>query len=81
MNAISSARQDGVVIAVSGLDEVDISDFSADLQDARDLLQVGIDSPTLKRQVYQRLALKYMNDARQDTKDQIAREINAQFSM
>jgi hypothetical protein len=81
LNAISSARQDGVLIAVSGLDEVDISDFSTDLQDARDLLQVGIDSPTLKRQVYQRLAVKYLNDARQDTKDQIAREINAQFSI
>ena len=80
LNAISSARQDGVVIAVSGLDEVDITDFSTDLQDAKDLLQVGIDSPTLKRQVYQRLALKYLNDARQDMKDQIAREINAQLS-
>jgi hypothetical protein len=80
LNAISSARQDGVLIAVSGLDEVDITDFSTDLQDAKDLLQVGIDSPTLKRQVYQRLALKYLNDARQDLKDQIAREINAQFS-
>jgi hypothetical protein len=81
LNAISSARQDGVLIAVSGLDEVDITDFSTDLEDAKNLLQVGIDSPTLKRQVYQRLALKYLNDARQDMKDQIAREINAQFSM
>jgi hypothetical protein len=81
LNAISSARQDGILIAVSGLDEVDIGDFATDLQDAKDLLQVGIDSPTLKRQVYQRLALKYLNDARQDMKDQIAREINAQFSI
>jgi hypothetical protein len=81
LNAISSARQDGVLIAVSGLDEVDISDFSTDLKDAKDLLAVGIESATLKRQVYQRLALKYLNDARQDLKDQIAREINTQFSM
>src|SRR4051794_7084882 len=80
LNAISGARQDGILIAVSGLDEVDISDFATDLQDAKDLLQVGIDSPTLKRQIYQRLALKYLNDARQEMKDQIAREINAQFS-
>jgi hypothetical protein len=80
LNAISGARQDGVLIAVSGLDEVDISDFATDLQDAKDLLQIGIDSPTLKRQIYQRLALKYLNDARQEMKDQIAREINAQFS-
>src|SRR6476661_8246314 len=43
LNVISSARQDGVLIAVSGLDEVDIGDFATDLQDAKDLLQVGIE--------------------------------------
>jgi hypothetical protein len=32
----------------------------------------------LKRQIFQRLALKYMSDARQETKDQISREIDAQ---
>ncbi|MFL6451361.1 MAG: hypothetical protein ACJ746_27345 [Bryobacteraceae bacterium] len=81
LNAIGSARQDGVLIAVSGLDEVDIGDFATDLEDAKGLLQMGIDSPTLKRQIYQRLALKYLNDARQEMKDEIAREINAQFSI
>jgi hypothetical protein len=80
LTAISDARQDEVVVSVAGLDEVDIGDFATDLQDAKELLQVGIQSTTLKRQVYQRLALKYLNDARQETKDQIAREIDAQFA-
>lgn len=76
--AISDARQDDLIISISGLDELDISDFSTELQQASALLQTGIDSPTLKQQVFERLAFKYLNDARQETKDQIAREISAQ---
>jgi hypothetical protein len=67
-----------VQISVSGMDEVDITDFGTELQQAANLLALGITSPTLKRQVFQRLALKYLNDARQETKDQIMREIEAQ---
>lgn len=66
-------------MSVCGLDEVDISDFGTELQNATSLLQLGIQSPTLKKQIYQRLALKYLSDARQETKDQIAREIDAQI--
>ena len=80
LTSIAEVRQDGVQISVTGLDEVDISDFSTELQQAASLLQLGIESPTLKRQIYQRLALKYLSDARQDTKDQIAREIDAQIT-
>jgi hypothetical protein len=79
LSAISDAREDGITITVSGLDEVDIGDFGAELQDAKNLLELGIQSPTLKRQIYQRLAMKYLNDARQEMKDQIAREIDAQI--
>ena len=80
LTAISDAREDGVTISVTGMDEVDITDFGTELQQAAALLGLGIQSPTLKRQVYQRLALKYLSDARQETKDQIAREIDAQLS-
>jgi len=76
--AVSDARQDGLAISVSGLDELDITDFGTELQQANALLQIGIDSPTLKRQVFERLAFKYLSDARQETKDQVAREIRAQ---
>jgi len=77
--AISDARQDSVTVSVTGLDELDITDFDAELQQASSLLQLGIDSPTLKRQIFQRLAFKYLNDARQEVKDQIAREIQMQL--
>lgn len=75
---ISYARQDGVKIYVAGMDEMDINDFGTDLDQASKLLQLNIQSPSLKRQIFQRLALKYLSDARQDTKDQIAQEIEAQ---
>jgi hypothetical protein len=80
LTGIFKARQDEVIVSVTGLDEVDIRDFSGELQDAKDLLQVGIESPTLKQQIYQRLAAKYLDDANQEVKDQITREINMQFA-
>ena len=73
--AVDAARKDELFIDVSGMDEFDIGDFSAELTDARELLALGINSPTLKKQVFKRLALKYLCDSRQDIKDQIAREI------
>jgi hypothetical protein len=79
VQAITDARRDDVFVTVTGLDEVDISDFSIELENAASLLSLGIESPTLKREICQRLALKYLNDARQETKDQIAREIQAQY--
>jgi len=71
------ARQDSVLVHVSGLDDFDIRDFSADLEDAERLLSLGIQSPTLRKQVFKRLAYKYLSDVRQEVKDQIAREIDA----
>lgn len=79
VSAVGEARQDEVAVAVTGLDEVDITDFTTELNNAASLLALGIKSPTLKREICQRLALKYLNDARQEIKDQIAREIDAQY--
>ena len=72
---VDAAREDGLYIDVSGMDEFDIGDFSTELSDARELLALGIDSPTLKKQVFKRVALKYLCDSRQDVKDRIVREI------
>lgn len=77
--AVNDAREDGVVVQVTGLDEVDISDFGAEMNDASKLLSLGIDSPTLKRQIYTRLALKYLSEERQELKAEVAREIEAQL--
>jgi uncharacterized protein YnzC (UPF0291/DUF896 family) len=80
LRAVNVAREDGLTIDVSGMDEFDIGDFATDLSDARGFMQMGIDSPTLKKQIFKKLAFKYLSDVRQQVKDQIAREIDEQVS-
>jgi hypothetical protein len=75
LGAIAEARQDGVAVGVGGLDEFDIEDFSGDLEDAKNLLALGIQSPTLTKQVFKNIALKYLNDARPEIKNKVAEEI------
>lgn len=76
LRAIEAARQDGLTIDVSGLDEFDVGDFSSELDDAKRLLELGIESPTLRKEVFKKLAYKYLCDTRQELKDQIAKEID-----
>jgi hypothetical protein len=76
LRAIAEARQDEVSIDVSGMDEFDIGDFCNDLADAKNLLALGIDSETLKTQVFKKLALKYLCDVRQEIKNRVAEEID-----
>lgn len=75
--AINEAREDGVEIDVSGMDEFDIGDFTDDLADAEQLLRLGIPSPTLTKQVLKQLALKYLCDTRQSIKNMVDNEIEA----
>ena len=79
LNAVGDAREDELNIAVSGLDEFDIGDFSTELDDATRLLGIGIKSPTLTSQVYKKLALKYLCDVKQEVKDRIVSEIDLSF--
>jgi hypothetical protein len=79
LRSIEAAREDGLTVDVSGLDEFDIGDFTTELEDATKLLSLGIQSETLKRQVFKKLAFKYLCDMRQETKDHIAREIDEWF--
>ena len=76
LRTIAEARQDGVSIDVSGMDEFDIGDFGTELDDAQKLLNLGIGSETLKRQVYKKLAFQYLCDARQEIKNRVAEEID-----
>ena len=80
LEAIVAARQDDIQVSISGLDELDISDFTSELEQASNLLALGIQSATFKKQVFERLALKYLSDVRQETKDQVVREIEAQIN-
>jgi hypothetical protein len=77
LGAIARVRQDDLVIDAMGLDEFDITDFSTEANDAKSLISLGIKSPTLTKQVQKRVAMKYLCDARQDIKNQIAEEIDA----
>jgi len=74
--AIAAARQDGVAIEVSGMDEFDITDLGTELDDAKKLLDLEIGSATLKKEVFKRIALKYLGDARQEIKNRVAAEID-----
>jgi hypothetical protein len=76
LRGIADAREDRLDVDVSGMDEFDIGDFTNELADAERLLGLGIGSTTLRRQVFKKLAYKYLCDVRQETKDQIAREID-----
>jgi hypothetical protein len=77
LNAIVAARQDDLGIDVVGLDEFDITDFSTEAADAKSLLALGIQSPTLAKQIQKRVAMKYLCDSRQEIKNRIAEEIDA----
>jgi hypothetical protein len=77
LRGIIEAREDSLALDVSGMDEFDIGDFSNELVDAERLLTLGIDSPTLRKQVFKKLAFKYLCDVRQEVKDRIALEIDA----
>jgi hypothetical protein len=75
LTAIEAAREDGIEISVTGMDEFDITDFGTELSDAQALLGLGVQSPTLKKEIFKKLALKYLSDSRQDVKDRIVVEI------
>lgn len=77
LRAVQTAREDGLMIDVTGLDEFDIGDFGGELDDAERLLNLGIESGTLRRHVFKKLAFKYLCDMRQDVKDRIANEIES----
>ena len=75
LKAIEAAREDEIEISVGGLDDFDISDFSTELTQAQQMLALGVDSPTLKKEIFKKLALKCVGEARQEVKDRIVEEI------
>jgi hypothetical protein len=77
LRTIERARDDKMTIDVTGLDDFNLSDFATEISDAKALLELGADSPTLKRQILKRLALQYLCDASQELKNRIADEIDA----
>jgi hypothetical protein len=76
LRAIEAAREDQLSLDVTGMDEFDIGDFSTNLDDAERLLKLGINSPTLTKQVFKKLAFQFLCDTRQEVKERISREID-----
>jgi len=76
LRGVDAAREDGLSIDVSGMDEFDIGDFGTEVDNAQSLLSLGIESPTLKKQVLKKLAFQFLCDVRQEVKDRIGREID-----
>ena len=79
LKAVEQVREDNLTLHASGLDEFDITDFLSEVDEAKRLLEIGIDSPTLRKQIYKKLAFHYLSDERQEVKDAIATEIEAMF--
>lgn len=77
LRAVAEARADELTVHTTGLDEFDVADFGSRLADAERMLALGIASPTLKKQVFKKLALEFLCDSRAEIKDQIAAEIDA----
>lgn len=75
LRAINLVRGDGLTVDVAGLDEFDIGEFAGELENAKALLEMGIPSETLKKQVWRRLAQNYLCDAQQELKQRVLDEI------
>ena len=52
LRAVNGAREDGLAVSVTGMDEFDIADFGTELDDARGLLELGVESETLKKEIF-----------------------------
>lgn len=75
LRAVIAARQDDLAVDVKGLDQFDIRDLSAELEDAARLNELVRASPTFRKELQKRLALKCLDDSEQALKDRIMREI------
>jgi hypothetical protein len=75
---VRAARQDDVEFEIAGMDEFDMPDFSDEINDAMGLRQLGIKSPRFERELQKRVALKYLEGATQETRNEVVREIEQQ---
>jgi hypothetical protein len=74
----AEARKDEVSIDVSGMDEFEEPNLAEELEAAGRIKELEISSKRLDKEVQKRVALKYLNDASQETKNAVLDEIEAQ---
>ncbi len=75
LETLAIVRGDQVRVTVSGLDEFEVGEFQQELAEAESLLSLGMESKTFRKQVFKKLALKFLADVNETTKERIAREI------
>lgn len=75
LEMLAQIRDEEVVLSISGLDEFDVGDLQAEVAEVEQLLKLNINSKTLKKQLHKKLALRFVADANEATKQAIAQEI------
>jgi hypothetical protein len=76
LETLTNVLGDQSRITVSGLDEFEVGEFQDELKEAESLFSLGLGSKTFRKQVFKKLALKYLADVNETTKERIAREID-----
>lgn len=75
LSLLARIRREQVVLAISGLDAFDVGDLEAEVIEVEKLLSLNIKSKTLVKQLHKKLALRFVADANETTKQAIAQEI------
>jgi hypothetical protein len=75
LELVRLARRDEVEISIGGMDQFDDPDFGEEVANALGMQQLGIRSERLEREIKKRVAMKYLEGASQETKNEVAREI------
>ena len=79
LRAIAEARQDGVRSTFRAWTSSTSAISATNWTTPESCWNLGIGSETLKKQVFKKLAFKYLCDARQEVKNRVAEEIDRQM--
>ena len=75
LQSIAAARKDEIVLTISGMDDFDAPNLEDEVEAVRGLKDLGIGSPRLEKEASKRVAMRYLDSASQETKNQVLAEI------
>lgn len=75
LELIAAARKDEVKLEISGMDDFDAPNLEDEVAAVRGLKDLGIGSPRLEKEASKRVAMRYLEAATQETKNQVLEEI------
>ena len=76
IDLVRLARGEQIEFEITGMDRFDAPAFSEELENAAGLMKLGIESSRFHKEVQKRVALKYLEDATQETRSEVIREID-----